>query len=250
MGLNQYQKPLRLYEYNSLNPEKVNTYIYKSFLHQDLELTEHLQKHINKQSLVDMLTFERVDFTKSISLSVKKKNINWADVWKTNNVIPLNQPTNILKGSSITKSKTGNGIIPVIAGERSLLISTINLIEQGYNNNKRIGCKPGFVNFYSENIFASDCITIQSKNENKYSTKLIYLFLMQNQNIIYKMQRGQAQPHVYTNDLETIKIPDIDPGIQLKILEHIKLIEGEEQEKTGSIISLKIRIEEIAQSIV
>lgn len=64
-----------LYDANSFtNPEKASTYIYKAFLGEfDLELPENLQQNLSYHNLVDMFTFDRVDFEKNISLSAKKK---------------------------------------------------------------------------------------------------------------------------------------------------------------------------------
>lgn len=65
----------QLYDADSFtNPEKASTYIYKAFLGQyDLELPENLQQNVSYLNLVDMFTFDRVDFEKNISLSAKKK---------------------------------------------------------------------------------------------------------------------------------------------------------------------------------
>ena len=59
------------------NPEKASTYIYKAFNGDfDFPIHESLQKNVSRADLVDMLTFDRIDFEKNISLSAKKKNKN------------------------------------------------------------------------------------------------------------------------------------------------------------------------------
>ena len=65
----------QLYDADSFtNPEKASFYIYKAFLGEyDLELPENLQQNLSYHNFVDMFTFDRVDFEKNISLSVKKK---------------------------------------------------------------------------------------------------------------------------------------------------------------------------------
>lgn len=57
------------------NPDKASTYIYRAFTENkfNLKIPENLQKNVGYQNLVDMLTFDRVDFEKRISLSAKKK---------------------------------------------------------------------------------------------------------------------------------------------------------------------------------
>lgn len=57
------------------NPEKASTYIYKAFNGDfDFPIDENLQKNISRHNLVDMLSFDRVEFEKNVSLSVKKSN--------------------------------------------------------------------------------------------------------------------------------------------------------------------------------
>lgn len=65
----------QLYDaYSFTNPEKASTYIYKAFNGEfDLDLPENLQQNVCYHNLVDMFTFDRVDFEKNISLSAKKK---------------------------------------------------------------------------------------------------------------------------------------------------------------------------------
>jgi type I restriction enzyme M protein len=56
------------------NPEKAGTYIYQAFQGNfDSEIHESLQQNITRLDLIDMLTFDRVDFEKNISLAIKKK---------------------------------------------------------------------------------------------------------------------------------------------------------------------------------
>ena len=65
----------QLYDANSFaNPEKASHYIYNAFLgNYDLDIPESLQKNVTYHNLVDLFTFDRVDFEKNISLSAKKK---------------------------------------------------------------------------------------------------------------------------------------------------------------------------------
>ena len=56
------------------NPEKASTYIYKAFKGDITSpIAEAMQSHVNRVSLIDMLTFERDSFEKNISLTAKKK---------------------------------------------------------------------------------------------------------------------------------------------------------------------------------
>lgn len=208
------------------NPEKASSYIFQAFNSNfDSEIDKKLKNHVLRIDLIDTLTFNRLEFEKDILLSSEEK-INYQQIWNTKNIISLSEITNIQKGTSITSAKIKEGIVPVVAGGQNPAYF--------HNVSNRIGniitvsasgAYSGFVNYFDEPIFASDCNTIQSKDENNISTKLIYEFLKSIQGTIYKLQRGQAQPHVYGDDLERIKIPLPPKAIQEKIVKEIKNLE-------------------------
>jgi type I restriction enzyme M protein len=225
------------------NPVKASTYIYKAFQGDfDFEIDEAMQKNVSRHNLVDMLTFDRVEFEKNISLSVKKK-VKFESIWATDNLKLLGKIAQIKKGTSITKGKTAKGAIPVIAGgqepayfhnESNRNANTITISASG--------AYAGFVNYFGTPIFASDCNTVISNDEHKISTKLIYLFLKSIQNEIYGLQRGQAQPHVYGDDLSNVKIPYPPIDIQKKIVSEIEVLEAKEKKAKDEVEKLKVRI--------
>jgi type I restriction enzyme M protein len=216
-------------EDNFENPVKASTYIYKAFKGDfETPIHETLQKNISCHHLVDMLTFNRVEFEKNISTAVKKK-VKYETIWETNELVSLSEIADIKKGTSITQEKTKEGKIPVVAGGK----------EPAYFHNEAnrdgnvitisaSGAYSGYVNYFSDPIFASDCNTIKSKNEKQISTKLIFHFLKSIQPKIYDLQRGQAQPHVYAEDLATIKIPLPPLDVQKKIVAEIDELEKKE----------------------
>jgi len=212
------------------NPDKASTYIYKAFRGEfDLEIPEKIQQNISYQNLVDMLTFDRVNFEKNISLSVKKK-VKFDEVWKTPKLEFLGDITLIQKGKTITESKAIKGNIPVIAGGQNYAYYHNESNRDGnIVTVSASGAYAGFINYFDKPIFASDCNTIKSKKEGIISTKLIFYFLKAIQEEVYKLQRGQAQPHVYTDDLSKIKIPLPPKEIQEKIIEEIAVMEHQEQ---------------------
>ncbi|MCL1948024.1 MAG: restriction endonuclease subunit S [Chitinivibrionia bacterium] len=227
------------------NPEKASTYIYKAFNNEYPKVHETLKNNVFCVSLVDTLVFNRATFDKSISIAVKKK-VTYDDVWKTRKLISIKDVAVIQKGTAITKEKTVNGSIPVIAGGK----------EPAYfhniaNRNGNIitisasGAYSGFVNYFEIPIFASDCNTIQSNDENNISTKLIYLFLKSIQEEIYRLQKGQAQPHVYAEDLAKIKLPFPPKEIQQKIVFEIEVLEKKEVKAKEKIAVGKEKIEQL-----
>lgn len=236
-GAKTIQEGTKLYdETNLLNPEKVNSHIHNAFFGNKVTIDESLQNHIINLDLVDMIQWDRIDFQKSISLSTKKKSIDYTQIWGTQNLVSLNEIATILKGKSITKSETKKGSIPVIAGGKepayfhNIANRTGDIITVSAS-----GANAGFINFFTQDIFASDCNTIQSKDEKVISTKFLYYYLNQIQNVVYTLQRGQAQPHVYADDLEGIKIPLPAKGIQDKIVKEFEAIDLQEKKDIEEI---------------
>ncbi|EQA60856.1 restriction endonuclease subunit S [Leptospira alexanderi] len=237
----------QLYDADSFtNSGKASTYIYKAFNNEfDLDLPENLQQNVSYHNLVDKLIFDRVDFEKSISLSAKKK-VKFEEVWKTAKLEFLSDIADIQKGKTITEEKAVKGNIPVIAGGQSF----------SYYHNKSnregniitvsaSGAYAGFINYFDIPIFASDCNTVKSKNEKNISTKLIFHFLKSIQREIYQLQRGQAQPHVYADDLSNVKIPLPSFSIQKKIVSEIEKLEKQEQESVENLEKLRQSIGKI-----
>lgn len=228
------------------NPDKASTYIYRAFNGDfDSEISENMQENISRTHLVDMLNFDRVDFEKSISTAVKKK-VKFEDVWSTSNLVLLCEVADIKKGTSITKDKTTAGSIPVIAGGQDVAYyHNVSNRDGNVITISASGAYSGFVNHFSEPIFASDCTTVQSKDETIIPTSLIFHFLKAIQPEIYGLQRGQAQPHVYGEDIAKIKIPFPAKEIQVKIVDEIDEIENATIVNGNKIIELKNKIEEI-----
>lgn len=226
-----------LYDEDSFtNPEKASTYIYKAFKGKfDLELPENLQKNLGYQNLVDMMTFDRADFIKNISLSAKKK-INYDALWKTSSLVFVSKIADIHKGETITEDKTVEGNIPVIAGGQSPAYYHNEANREGnIITVSASGAYAGYINYFEAPIFASDCNTIKSKNEEIISTKLIFYYLKSIQNVVYKLQRGQAQPHVYADDLSKVRIPVPLPSVQQKIISEIEVLEEMEDKVVKKI---------------
>jgi type I restriction enzyme M protein len=228
------------------NPEKASTYIYQAFKGEfNTPIPESLAAHVFRVNLVDLFTFDRVEFEKSLSLSVKKK-MSFEDIWSTSKLILLSEIAKIEKGKAITQAETIKGDIPVIAGGKSpAYFHNQSNREGNIITVSASGAYSGFVNYFDAPIFASDCNTIKSKNENIISTRLIYIFLKSIQNVIFELQRGQAQPHVYADDLAKIKIPLPPRDIQEKIVNEIEVLEAKEAGAKERIEKLKADISTI-----
>lgn len=144
----------------------------------------------------------------------------------------LDQLCEIRRGTSITQKSISVGNIPVIAGGRKPAYfhnlsnrtgKTITISSSG--------AYAGFVNYFDYPIFASDCFTIKSENENKICTKYIFFYLKSKQEQIYSLQTGAGQPHVYPKDLISFQIPTIPIKEQLRIIEVLEEIDNLRQKQ-------------------
>ena len=86
------------------------------------------------------------------------------------------------------------------------------------------GVNAGYVWYHNYPIWASDCIVIISNGNN---LKYIFHLLKNIQKKIYNLKRGQAQPHVYPNDIASIKIQLPSLEVQEKVVDKIEKIENE-----------------------
>ena len=139
-------------------------------------------------------------------------------------MVELGEVCEIEKGTSITKAKITNGDIPVIAGGQQPAYYHNQSNRKGQTITvSASGAYAGFINFFEIPIFASDCTTIKSKDENKTLTKYIFRYLKAKQKDVYKLQKGMGQPHVYGKELSKIKIPLPPIEVQEEIVEQIEV---------------------------
>lgn len=234
---------------NTQDPEKVNAHIYQAFLdNYTQETPEALKQHLHQLPLINLLDFERTQFEKTVSLSVKKK-VNWQLVWNTEELEFLGNVATIRKGTSITKAKIKEGNIPVIAGgKKPAYFHNESNREGNVITVSASGANAGYVGFHKTEIFASDCSTIEAIEE---TSKPEYLFacLKAIQKEIYNLQRGQAQPHVYPKDLEKIKIPLPSLNIQENIVAEIAQLETQEQTWLNEVEVLENKIKQMLESL-
>lgn len=104
------------------------------------------------------------------------------------------------RGKVITKAKTSDGLIPVIAGglEPAYFHNQANVSWPAVTVSAS-GANAGFVRLNLMDIWASDCSYI-SRIETEY-VYFSYIFLKYQQENIFNMQQGGAQPHIYPADI-------------------------------------------------
>jgi type I restriction enzyme S subunit len=115
----------------------------------------------------------------------------------------LDNYAEVKKGDLITAKDAEQGSIKVIAAgvDFSYLHSTPNRLKNTITISGS-GANAGFINFWREPIFASDCITVRGKSDIETITILQYLNFIQPH--ILNQATGSAQPHVYPSDIKVL----------------------------------------------
>ena len=129
----------------------------------------------------------------------------------------------IEKGRSVTKSLLTGGNIPVIAGGKTTPYYCSAYTHDGETVTiSASGAYAGYVWYHSGKIWASDCNVLTSSAIN---IKFIFFALKYQQQRIYSLQSGGAQPHVYAKDIEKILIPMLPRDKQDEIVKILSLFE-------------------------
>ncbi len=254
-----------LYDDNSYeNSLKANSYIYSAFSGNFKDIDESLKNNISYVDLVDMMTFDRVDFEKNISLSVKKKvkiESKWdvvnigsiaisqygyatkaiekgeyrylriTDIFDNGNIKDTNMVYCNPSIETIEKYKLSNNDI-LIARSGSVGRSTI------YNNKK---CE--------QSIFASYLIRFVP-NVNKILPSYLYYFTQTKEywEQVKNNTIAVAQPNLNAEKIKDFKIPLPPKDIQEKIVQGIELLEKQEEETFYEIDSLRKEITKVIEN--
>lgn len=122
--------------------------------------------------------------------------------------VRLGEACLVRRGTTITRKQTQKGNVPVIAGgKKATYFHNKHNRESGAITVSGSGASAGLVNYWSIPIFASDCSTVELK-DNKQNVKFIYYYMQSMQEFIYKnMRSGAAQPHVYAKDIANLNFP-------------------------------------------
>ena len=159
------------------------------------ELITALDKKIAKRRLIKQGAMQQL-------LTGKKRLSGFKEKWVEKK---LGELVKITKGNTLTSDKFKIGNIPVIAGGKTP--AGFHCIANRPAHTITIsasGASAGYVSYYEEPIFATDCSTIEP--DNTYEIKYIYQLLSCHQACIYKLQTGGAQPHVHPSDINEMSV--------------------------------------------
>jgi type I restriction enzyme M protein len=257
-----------LYDADSFtNPEKASTYIYKAFNREfDLDIPESLQQNISYHNLVDMFTFDRVDFEKNVSLSAKKKVIIQSkfDQEKVENVF-----VEIKNGKNVEqfdlKGKYRVSRIETIADATFNLnatkwtndsISEGDLLQKGdillshINSVSHLG-KTALFNLDEKVVHGVNLLRFRPNQQlviPKYISAIFKAsaFIAEMQKYAIK---AANQASLNATNIKNLKIPLPPLDIQKKIVSEIEALEKQGQKATENIEKLRTQIETHFKSI-
>jgi len=250
----------QLYDAESFsNPEKASTYIYKAFNCEfDLEIAENLKTNITYQNLVDMLTFDRVDFEKSISLTAKKK-VKIKSKWESKRFDEL---ADIIRGVTYSKQDQSNIETNkiILTADNITLKGEFEIKKRVFLNNdfqisddKKLKCNDIFICFSSGSKEHLGKVAYMSKDTNFYAGGFMGIIRVKNNyepkyffqllNTLLRQSVRDIGSGSNINNLSgiinEIKIPLPPKDIQEKIVSEIELLEQQEQKAVEEIDSLK-----------
>ena len=157
-----------------------------------------------------------------------EENIKWVE---------LEELCNFKNGKGLKKGDLIDGNYPVIGGGKK----PIGYHNEYNRNENTILCASsgtaGYLSKYSQKIWASDCFSIQSKNLNILKESYLYYYLLSIQNNIFKLQIGATHQHVYSRDLQKIKIPMVSIEKQNNIVEFLDKLYETKQIKIQDTVS-------------
>lgn len=144
-------------------------------------------------------------------LELKQLNelcLNTQKVFGENSVKTLGDVCEFKNGKSIKKDRLVEGEYPVIGGgKKPMGLHNEYTVDENVILCSSSGAYAGFISRYNKKVWASDCFSIKPKNKMIDNNYLYYALKLIFQDAIYKQQTGTAQPHIYSKNLESLKIP-------------------------------------------
>ncbi|WP_168542746.1 restriction endonuclease subunit S [Acinetobacter sp. A2] len=147
-----------------------------------------------------------------------ENGVKFSGEWKDSHLVDI---AKISKGKALSSKDLEIGSYPVIAGGKTSPYTHSEYTHENVITVSASGAYAGYVAFYPYKIWASDCSVVSNKIGSDIN--FIYHLLVSMQTIIYSLQSGGAQPHIYPKDIEGLKIL-IPPLV--------------EQKKIASVLSL------------
>lgn len=240
----------KLFDINTFdNPQKASTYIYKAFKNENIEVNEALKNNISKVDLLDMMTFDRIDFEKVINIKAKKKiKIESKYQVKLLGSIVENLDN---KRIPITKSAREKGEYPYY-GATGIIDYVKEFIFDDYliligEDGAKWGANEKSAFIVNGKCWVNNHAHVLKANSKKIIEK--YLVEILNYLDLTPYITGQNVPKLNQSNLNNIKIPLPPLEIQQKIVDEIEKIEKKTKLFEEEIHSNKNKIHSLLKAL-
>lgn len=254
---------------SQVNPEKASFYIYNAFAgNQSLEVSEPMKKYVFYTNLIDMMTFDRVDFEKTISLSLKKTSkikSKWDIVRLGENDVCELVGGFAFKSENLSDIKLNNDYLPVvkIGNIQFEKINTGNIQYHKYSNDLKkylinkndilvamTGATVGKVGLSSSgNLFLNQRVGIIKEGRRILKGYLITLLKQEDfYNYCQITAWGGAQGNISPEQILEYKIPLPPKEIQEKIVKELEKLEEKEEKIDSHLFDAENKIKKFLKS--
>lgn len=173
-----------------------------------------------------------------------ENGVNFSEEWQLGHLADI---AKISKGKALSSKDLEIGSYPVIAGGKKSPYTHSEYTHENVITVSASGAYAGYVAFYPYKIWASDCSVVSNKIGSDIN--FIYHLLVSMQTIIYSLQSGGAQPHIYPKDIDGLKIL-IPPLVeQKKIASALSLADQEIEKLKNKIDCLKQEKKSLMQQL-
>lgn len=246
-------------EDNLFNSDKVNYYIYQSFLGNIETPTDSVKDYISLVDLVDCIDFKRVEFEKQISLSAQTK-VEIKTRWNVEKIGKICQTSSGGTPLSTVIEYYENGNIPWInSGEvkQGIINQTENFITQlGLENSsaKLFPVDTVLVAMYGATAGQVGILGIEATTNqavcgilpnNKVIPKFLFFYLREQIDRLLDLRTGKARLNLSQDVIKNFSIPVPPKEIQEQIIQEIEVLENREQELRDNIEQLQTNIQAI-----
>lgn len=248
------------------NPKKASTYIYKAFSGDfDTAIDETMSNNVFRARLIDLMSFERIDFDKSISTNVKKKisieskwsfvrigdiataQYGYTDKATDNGTFRYLRITDIMDDGSINLHNDMKYVTPDEDVRKQFLLYDNDIVVARSGSVGKAAIYK--TNKYNDMIFASYLIRLKVDNNRVLPE---YLFNYTKTEHYWMQVKADAtvtsQPNLNAEKIKNLKVPLPPLHIQQKIVDEIEKIENEQQEVKSLIDRLYGEIETLINS--
>jgi len=244
---------------NQVDETKANSYVYKAFLgNKNQKIHNSLEKNIFDVALIDMMIFDRIDFEKSISLTVKKK-IKIESKWDIVRIEDIKKE--IINGSTPSKQKhlywdkdevrwvtipdLNNNSLYLNKASQFITQKALddNLLKVVPVNSVLLSCTAtiGKVSINKVELTTNQQINAIVCNS-RIIPEYLAIYLKTQKENLENLTSNSGVKHINQQMLNNFKIPLPSKNIQDRIVDEIKKLEQEENKIQKEFKNLKISI--------